>query len=335
MKKEGGRVFLSCCIKTPEVEGDAAGIVWFGPYRDGPRPDEVWVNAWSTDNKERRPVGMSYCALVFIPEEDVLELEGEDEGVIRLVSGMTIRDDNAFATRSAGLSAQPGVSSLEPIAGAGPEPQPPYPAQEPASSTAPARRPGATLQAPRRSRFTKTISVDRGGRFAPRQTTVASSSGRSEDEELSAIPEAQEEGVTDTADDRSEGVPELVGLTLQEPPLPPPQAEPEDSTGVGMAEPMEWQDELESGMKPVVTPLLSGEAVRTLLSRSKMSGDYAWEAERLRLGIRIVFPEEAKKMEQIPISDRQWNRSGLLMLSLPQEKVTGSQYAISSHDPGA
>ena len=119
------------------------------------------------------------------------------------------------------------------------------------------------------------------------------------------FPEALEEEVTDTADDTGEGVPELGGLTLQEPPVPLQEAGPQDPREVGVAEPMEWQDELESGMKPVVTPLLSGEAVRTLLAGSKMSVDYAWEAQRLRLGIRIVFPEEAKKMEQIPISDRQ------------------------------
>ena len=97
------------------------------------------------------------------------------------------------------------------------------------------------------------------------------------------------------------------GLVLTEPPGPPPQ-EPDPISQEEFSyqyESRAWEKEPDLETHTVVTPLLDGEAVLTLLSGSPMEEDYAWEAGRLRQGMRMVYPEEAKKMEQIPISDRQ------------------------------
>ena len=93
-EETGAAGYLSCCINTPEAEADEIGVIWFPDFRARrSRPEIVWVNAWCSDNAQGYPVGMSYCELIFLPEEDVIELPGQDEGVAdlpNLVQGMAI-----------------------------------------------------------------------------------------------------------------------------------------------------------------------------------------------------------------------------------------------------
>ena len=120
--------FLSCCIKT--------GSGWEGASKVIP-PEHVWVNAWTTDNQQRQPVGISYCELIFVNEEDVHDYADEREPSpdLQEFSNMVLSDAEAAVqpAGSAGPSTLPSVSSLVPTAGAGQAPSPPYPAPGPAS----------------------------------------------------------------------------------------------------------------------------------------------------------------------------------------------------------
>jgi hypothetical protein len=51
------------------------------------------------------------------------------------------------------------------------------------------------------------------------------------------------------------------------------------------------KSEITISPKTIVTPLLDAEAVIDLLSDSKLSSDFTWQAEKLRLGISLVFPD--------------------------------------------
>ena len=63
-----------------------------------------------------------------------------------------------------------------------------------------------------------------------------------ESEEEGQFPEAPIEEVTGPADETGDGVPELSGLTLSEPPMPPSFEEnPQDQEEFGyLDEPMAW-----------------------------------------------------------------------------------------------
>ena len=120
------------------------------------------------------------------------------------------------------------------------------------------------------------------------------------DEQTQEVPEEGTDGLLEKMDCI---IPEPEGLTLEEAAGPPPRfRDPAQQEEYGyLYEPMDWQGEPDPDMETVVTPLLDGEAVMTLLARSERLEDYAWEADRLRLGMQMVFPDEAKKLEQIYI----------------------------------
>ena len=253
-------------------------------------PSKVWVNAWCTDNDNPRPVGISFCELMFVNEEDVMEFtEAHEEMLPDLEEFPSLTVSGEARAR---LSTPREVVYAEPVAEA--QVPAPFSPRGPTSSVPYGPEPSTPLVPGRSAPLEPTMSLrPRGGSAGAGRGPVSVDVQEAPAQSVPSAPaesvagmEAEAEG----AQDERGGVLSLeeLGRLAQEQARQAVEGSPGEETD---------QEEV------LISPLISGEQMVDLLAGSRPSSDYAAAATRIRAGIALVFPEEADALKRLYVPD--------------------------------